>query len=322
MSTLYNYNTINTAGSQEEFFDNTKLINHMILKEKAIDTIATAAKIANKSDAYITNIRDCGHFIGVQGGVVKEANFCRARFCPVCQWKRSLATYHNVKLICESIKKEYSDSRFLLLTLTQKNVFASSETLIDEIDRILYAYKKFRQFKTVKKASRGMIKTLEVTYNPERGEFHPHMHIILCVPACYFQKGNDIYISQKEYCELWKIALETSDNVSCDIRAIKSDDDIPGAVAEVCKYAVKLNSVADKGGALMLSHIMSALHGRRLFTMAGIFRKKGKELGINEKNISEFDESENPEKADNTAEKSEIVPYKWTNGTYKLLKLH
>ena len=322
MSTpLFDY-IINQDESQEFLFNNENLVHHMRLKESALNTIRQACSIANKSEQYFYNIQECGHYIGVnKAGQVAEANFCKSRFCPVCQWKRSLATYHRIKSICDLIDSE-NDVRYLLLTLTQKNVYASFDTLHEEINRILYAYKKFRQFSTVKKAASGMIKTLEVTYNAKTNEFHPHMHIIMCVAPGYFKKGSLQYISQKEYCELWQTALCDERKVVCDIRTIKKDDisGISGAVAEVSKYAVKLNSVASDGGALILSHVMQALHNRRLFTMSGIFLKTARRLGITEENISDFDMVSFDENGEIISEKHDITPYIYHKGNYKRIK--
>ena len=322
MSTpLFDYN-INHDECQEFLFDNEKLLHHMRLKESALNTLHKACNMANKSEKYFFNMQECGHYIGVNKlGQVVEANFCKSRFCPVCQWKRSLVTFHRIKSICDLINSE-QDVRYILLTVTQKNVYASFDTLHEELNRILYSYKKFRQFARIKKAALGMIKTLEVTYNPERNEFHPHIHVIICVPPKYFKKGSELYIKHDEFCELWKTALCDWKNVVCDVKAIKNDDEkgISGAVAEVSKYAVKLNSVASKGGALTLSHVMQALHNRRLFTMSGIFLKTARRLGITEENISDFDTVSIDENGEIVSEKHGVTPYIYTKGNYKRMK--
>lgn len=322
MSTpLLDYNILRDE-CQEFLFDNEKLLYHMRLKESALNTLHKACNMANKSEQYFYNIQECGHYIGVNSvGQVTEANFCKSRFCPVCQWKRSLATFHRIKSICDLIDSE-NDVRYLMLTLTQKNVYASFDTLHDEINRIIYAYKKFRQFSAIKKTALGMIKTLEVTYNAKTNEFHPHMHVIMCVAPGYFKKGSPQYISQKEYCELWQSALCDDRKVICDIRTIKKDDisGISGAVAEVSKYAVKLNSVAADGGALILSHVMQALHNRRLFTMSGLFLKTARRLGITEENISDFDVISFDENGEIITEKHDITPYIYSKGYYKRAK--
>ena len=70
---------------------------------------------------YLTFVR----VLGDDGGSrykLKHANFCRVRFCPTCQWRRTLAWTARMLQALPVIQADYPGHRWLLLTLTVRNV--------------------------------------------------------------------------------------------------------------------------------------------------------------------------------------------------------
>ena len=57
--------------------------------------------------------------------------------------------------------------------------------------------------KKVNSIAKGYVRKLEVTYNAERDDYHPHFHVLIAVNRSYF-KDTKTYISQKEWLNLWR----------------------------------------------------------------------------------------------------------------------
>lgn len=166
--------------------------------------------------------------------------FCKDRMCPMCQKRRSLVVFHQVKNVCTAIIKDNPTYKFLLLTLTVPNI--SIEDLPGKISDMSKAWKKLTLRKEFKQSIKGWFRTLEVTTNHERGDYHPHYHVLLCVPSGYFKKT---YIKQERWLELWQESMKDFSITQVDVRAVKANpkkkgsDAIASAAAEVGKYATK-----------------------------------------------------------------------------------
>ena len=63
--------------------------------------------------------------------------------------------------------------------------------------------KRFVQRKQFKKISKGYVRKTEITYNPERNDFHPHIHMLIAVESNYFKNPN-LYVKQDDWLEIWK----------------------------------------------------------------------------------------------------------------------
>ena len=76
------------------------------------------------------------------------------------------------------------DKAFIFVTLTAPNV--KGENLKDEITKYNKSFKKLVERIEIAKISKGYIRKLEVTYNKERDDYHPHFHCIFAVDKSYF----------------------------------------------------------------------------------------------------------------------------------------
>lgn len=170
-----------------------------------------------------------------------HARFCRDRMCPACQKRRSLMMFHQVKDVCQAQQKEMPGTRYLLLTLTVPNVEA--ENLKDKLKQMSKGFYRMFQRAEVKRAVRGWFRALEVTCNLERGDYHPHYHVLLAVSSKYFKGKN--YIKQARWLELWQESMRDFSITQIDVRTVKPNpkrqgsNDIESAAAEVGKYATK-----------------------------------------------------------------------------------
>ena len=102
--------------------------------------------------------------------------------------------------IIDVARERQPKAKFIFLTLTVKNVVG--EELSAELSRLTKSFDRLFKRAKVKKAVIGYLRAIEVTYNAERDDYHPHIHVLLMVKASYF--GGDYYISQDEWTAMWQ----------------------------------------------------------------------------------------------------------------------
>lgn len=218
-----------------------------------------------------------------------EANFCKDRMCPACQKRRSLVVFHQVKNVCTAIALDYPTYKYVLLTLTVPNVPIAD--LSSKIGEMAKAWKRLTLRKEFMKSIKGWFRTLEVTYNADRDDYHPHYHILLCVPSGYFKKT---YITHPRWLELWQHAMRDDSITQVDIRTIKPNpkkegsDAISSAAAEVGKYATKPSDYVlklptkDRYYAVpkIVQDLAEGISKRKLIAFGGIMLEYSKKLDL------------------------------------------
>ena len=253
---------------------------------------------------------------------LEMANFCKDRLCDGCQNRRALRCFAVTTKILHTIRDQYPSYQYIFLTLTVPNVPLGE--LDAEINLMFQAWKKLYERKAVKTVMKGYLRSLEITYNHERDDFHPHFHVLIVVPSNYFSTG---YIKFERWQELWKQARGLEVNPSVDVRKVKANltpeekaagiDAMVKAAAEVCKYSLKSWSTSAKlsssrlekiganidygmGGHIWLREsaeatcdTVSVLHrimkGRRLMQYGGLMREVKRELGLKDGEESDAD---------------------------------
>ena len=248
---------------------------------------------------------DGDHFRKLAG-----ANFCKVRLCPMCIARRALKLAVQTHGITHEAVKRRPGLRFVFLTLTVPNVVG--DKLSVSIGDIFKGWQRLIQRCEVDRVLLGSFRALEVTYNGQKKDFHPHIHALLAVSSNYFA-GN--YIKQSRWLELWRESVRDQSIVSVDVRVVKpkleakeGENPIAGAVAEVCKYPIKSSDilhptvlVRDKDGrvvkgkdgkplrrplpeptveqtAEVVGVLHKALHNRRLAQFGGLLAEIHKEL--------------------------------------------
>ena len=102
------------------FYDTSSLMKCQVKKYSGLNF---ARKIRPVAPDVSSKIWYCGTSIGLTyDGLIASANFCRNRFCPTCQWRRSVKLFRQNYECFEWIKDMYPGCRFVFLTLTVRNV--------------------------------------------------------------------------------------------------------------------------------------------------------------------------------------------------------
>ena len=205
--------------------------------------------------------------VGQQKIKLRSASFCRVRYCPVCQWRRSLTWKARLGKVLPIIEQAFPKIRWLHLTLSLKSCEISD--LRETFKLMNVAWKRLtltKRFPAI-----GYFKAFEVTRG-EDGSAHPHFHILLMVEPKYF--AGTYYISQKEWVEMWKKALRIDYNPTAHIQAVKALGDngtISDAVKEVAKYTVKLDDLIAEDKWLI--ELTKQLHKTRAISLGGVLKQ-------------------------------------------------
>lgn len=232
------------------------------------------------SPARLMQMRDCANYLvfsETEGNKRKlvDANFCRIRLCPMCNWRKSLKMFSQVSEITDVMMSEVK-VRFIFLTLTVRNPVAEelTATLNSMNEGLKYLLQKSKNFAPAKKLKEnllGYLKSTEITFNSGQNTYHPHFHILLAVRPSYFDTG---YIKRKDYQSMWQQALHLDYLPQVDVRVIKNATS--KTIAEMSKYPTKtadLLKIEDEDKAVnALITLHRAMFKRRLVTFGGLFR--------------------------------------------------
>lgn len=228
------------------------------------------------SESALERILNCGNFIqsvltadGSTGKVVK-ANRCMNRFCPICLATRSRKQGFMLGVVLETLRENY-DYKFLFLTLTVPNV--KGNDLLEELQKQYESLKRFIQRKQFKNINKGYVRKTEITYNPKRNDFHPHIHMLIAVDESYFTREN--YVKQEEWLEIWK-KCKRDDSIT-QVHIKKADEE---SFRELAKYEAKDLEYLNYGEEVF-DVFYKALRGRKTLTFNGCFQEHKKlfELG-------------------------------------------
>ena len=224
---------------------------------------------SHTSKENLFNIFNCGTYRSffadetLEKKKVNKSNFCKNRFCPLCSWRKARKDSLKISILLKYIQEQFK-YEFIFLTLTAPNV--SGELLNDEIKKYNNSFKKLMQLKQVKKISKGHIRKLEVTYNKERNDYHPHFHVMIAVTRSYFK--NKDYIKKKEWLELWQQCMNDTSITQVDVKKMNTSDS--NAIAEIAKYGAK------DADYLISQEVFDifyrSLKGKQLLTYSGAFK--------------------------------------------------
>ncbi len=215
-------------------------------------------------------LRNCAtkliYTVDIEGKrLLKSANFCRVRLCPVCQWRRALKTYGQLSQIVAAIENERPRS-YALLTLTIKNCLPSE--LKETLDFMSESFNRMMGYKRIKTTVKGWYRGQEITHNTIEGTFHPHYHVLLCLNKTYWKKG---YIKKEDWQAMWKRAIRADYDPQINIKRVKGDN--PSVIAECCKYMCKPGDyIIPQDWELSVDTVRllsEVLHKRRFSAMSG-----------------------------------------------------
>lgn len=290
-------------------------------KKESQDLAASYRRLGEDKAFYVEQCATWLKFNACPNGHERKlvkANFCRARLCPMCSWRRSLVVYYQLQTIYHEAVKTVP-LRFLFLTLTVRSV--DSKQLSKQIDHLFQSWHRFSRRKAFSSVVRGWFRAMEITYNYEKQSYHPHFHVLLAVKPSFFSKGK--YITQAKWVSLWKEALRAEYNPIVDVRIVKSrkpGDPMDRAVAEIGKYAVKADHYLIPGNShatdQAVNTLDAALKHRRLIAFGGLFKKIHRKLRLQETEEADLIRFKEPKECSCSVCQSILLEeiYRWNIG--------
>ena len=234
--------------------------------------------------SLVERVQTCGdvlRFIRREDGSLKlyQAYFCKNKFCPMCNWRRSMKySYQTSRIVDEAIKQE-PKGRFLFLTLTVKNT--EGEALNSTISQLTKSFDRLFRRAKVKKNLLGYLRSVEVTHNEDDNSYHPHIHVLMMVRPSFFQSKKD-YITQKEWSDMWSQSLKVDYVPMVDIRTVKEKGKgMRGAILETAKYPTKPIKL-DIENKQVVDDLYNGLYRKRQLGFGGLFKTIKKQLALDD----------------------------------------
>lgn len=258
---------------------------------------------------YADRIKQCSQLLGFafeaqDGGELKiklrQANCCRVRHCPVCQWRRSLMWRARFFQAVPKIMNDYPAGRWVFLTLTVKNCpIGELKATLGQMNKAWVRLSQRKQFPAI-----GLVRSVEVTrawdcYDGSdfvgrhgktwvfkweelhrrklrlepTSDAHPHFHCLMLVLPSYFSGQG--YISQERWSELWQKSLRVDYTPIVHVKAVKPQYGktytIAHALLETLKYTVKESDLIHD--AAWLQELTKQLHKTRAVSVGGVFKQ-------------------------------------------------
>lgn len=199
-----------------------------------------------------------------------KANPCKNRFCPVCAWRKARKDALGLSLMMQYVKQVESKS-FIFLTLTIPNVTA--EHLESEIKHYNESFRRLSNRKHFKSVAKGYVRKLEVTYNAERDDYHPHFHVLIAVNKSYFTDKR-YYISQQEWLDLWRDVTGNPDITQVHVQRVKQNNQ--KELYEMAKYTGKDSDYLSNQK--VFDTYYKSLKGKQVLVYSGLFKEARKKL--------------------------------------------
>lgn len=208
-----------------------------------------------------------------------DANFCRQRLCPMCQWRRSLKVFHQVSQVYDRLEELHPDLQPIFLTLTVRNV--PGQELENTIDDMFKAWNRVTCNDRFKPFLSGWFRAMEVTYNHQAETFHPHFHVIMFLKKDYFKKSNHYYMDNPTWSGVWRKAMRLDYDPIVNVKKVRKSKD-KKIVAEVSKYTVKESDFITQLDDSVMEDVVGWLHRslyrRRLYSFGGVLRTIARDL--------------------------------------------
>lgn len=193
------------------------------------------------------------------------ADYCKNRWCIVCNRIRTAILHNTHKSSLESIK-----TMFVTLTSDLTNTCVTKDDLVKAYDLMIFNFNlAWRRMKR-KYGKLKCLRKFEVTWKDYRGTFHPHFHIIL------ENNSDEAEFLVKQWLELMPKANEKSQSIS-----ITSEKTFSEMFKYLCKmWTTKEDKNTGKTNVFLpypvqkMDDIFAALKGKRVIQTFNLITKK------------------------------------------------
>ena len=235
-------------------------------------------------------VKNCGSFLALEKfqstkkaddimRSLRTANFCKDKFCPICEWRKSQKLVSEMLSIFEQLDQNRYELIFLTLTMTNPPMCEIRKAL----SHMSLSFNRLMKYKAVASIVKGFLRSVEFLGDQTAdGYCHPHFHCLLVVDKWYFKSKN--YLSQQKWRELWKRALKVDYLPLVNVQKIKARQfvdelgvthhfsAIQSAVCEVAKYSLKSSAISGMS-AKDFKDLYIGTRSIRKYRLGGILRE-------------------------------------------------
>src|SRR5699024_1028395 len=115
---------------------------------------------------------------------------------------------------------------------------------------------------------KGYARKLEITYNEERDDYHPQLHVLIAVNKNYFNQATQ-YISRDRWLELCQQVTKNPLITQADVRKVRSLKE--NRIFEISKYSANDSDYIQNQKVYEV--LYKALKGKRLIVFSGLFKE-------------------------------------------------
>lgn len=207
------------------------------------------------SDQVKARILECGTECYVEtspstGDFRLRGKRCGSRACPLCRVRYAHKKQEEMDAALASIAK----NRAKLFTLTMLHTFAPLKT---QVENLWKSFERLRHRSIWKQAVAGAIAVLEVTFNEEKSQWHPHLHVIV----------DGLYIGQGFLTQVWR--KTSGGSTQTDVRAIRNT---ARTASYLTTYLMKAPTLPTTKGLGLLIEWVEATVGMRCVRKYGSLR--------------------------------------------------
>ena len=229
--------------------------------------------------------------------LLRTVGACNRRVCPFCEWRRSRAWRRRFFQGLPEFHSDFPTHRPIFLTLTVKN--CRLEDLRDTISHMNKSWTRLTKLALF--PSTFWFRRTEVTVQAhgkgkQQGGFfvHPHIHVLLMVPAGYFSHG---YVKKSDWQKAWMMSARLDYAPVVDVRKARSPSSSGGATIaqsrtaalEASKYATKATDLISMGSGLAEYH--HQMKGLRLSASSASFKPYIADSPIDDSELTDSGES-------------------------------
>jgi plasmid rolling circle replication initiator protein Rep len=256
---------------------------------------------------------------------LRRANFCRGRLCPMCNWRRALKLREQLAGVLDHVLGEHPKYRIIMLGLTERNSF--TDDFGAAIERMQKGFGRLLQKRRWRRTILHWFRALEVTC-PRPGEYHPHFHVLLIVPAEYFDLGHDLYMDHPAWQRMWREAMRLDYDPVVYINKIDNVHEVAKYVSKPSEYLTKHDDGSWSCDVDRLETLHYALHGRKMVSWSKSLSPLRKALGFLSDDVGDFEDlvqTGEDEDTDGWVVESELT-YAWGRDdegvwNYRLIKI-
>lgn len=251
---------IETVFKKGRLTDLKKKIKLKILSHTIVSNLISENPNSDLMESYKNTLNFCQSEYLQEGKVIKS-KYCNNRFCYSCNRIRTGKMINNYLPLIELMQENMQ-----MLTLTIPNV--QGYQLRDSIKEMILNFQKIKDLARKSKADLVGLRKLEVTFNQNRNDFHPHFHILL-------ESKDQAEFILKHWLRLYSEAdILGQDIQTADLNSVK----------ELFKYFTKYWSTGSKKKAEKINYksldqIFFSMYGLRVFQPFGMKKYK---LQLNE----------------------------------------